>query len=90
MAKQSSSEPWDESEEPQAAVEEREEETSWVPPRRRMAATRSTADWDDEEEADDSGWLDDSLDDVEEAPQGCDEGEVYRLLGRGARRGRDD
>ena len=80
MAKQKSSELWDDPVEPQETETEAEqdEEASWEPRARRMAATRSEADWDDE----DDGWLDDP----EEAPQGCDEGEVYRLLGKPGRR----
>jgi hypothetical protein len=89
MAKRLSSELRDEPEDPQETEAERDEEASWEPPRvRRMAVTRSDIDWDDEE---DSDWLDDGVEDLEgEAPQGCDEGEVYRLLGRPGRRGRDD
>jgi len=85
MARHRSSELWDEPDEPQ---EEETEETWEASAGRRAASSSSEGDW---EEDDSAGWLDDTLDDLEgEVPQGCDEGEVYRLLGRQARRGRDD
>lgn len=86
MARHRSSELWDEPDEPQ----EEEAEETWEAKGGRRAASSSSEDGDWEED-DSSGWLDDTLDDLEsEVPQGCDEGEVYRLLGRQARRGRDD
>lgn len=87
MAKRKSVELWDEPDETQDEGEGAGEPGEG-PVGSRATPNGSDDDW-EEDDASDDGWLDDSPDDLESEMRGCDEGEVYRLLGRPGRRGQD-
>jgi len=84
MARRKGSALWDEPDEPQTD----DGDDTWETSDRRPTGSSNAEDG-DWQEAGGSEWLDDPLDDLEGEIQGCEEGEVYRLLGRPGRRGGD-